>query len=93
MNGEHGATVAHDFDLVPDTDHCRTCGHGRLADVHSCPGCEHENGHQYDDDHPFDNDWTREYFQSIGSGSRVGDPCVWCDHEKCAACPAPGGTA
>lgn len=24
----------HTFDLVPDTDHCRSCGHGRLASQH-----------------------------------------------------------
>ena len=26
--------TAHPFDLAPDTDHCRRCGHGRLAAQH-----------------------------------------------------------
>lgn len=25
----------HEFDLVPDTDHCRKCGHGRFARQHT----------------------------------------------------------
>lgn len=49
-----------------------------------CPSCEDPEGHQYDDD-----------MTAIKWGwddvAQIGDPCVWCDHEKCAACPPPRG--
>lgn len=57
--------------------------------VAPCPPCAADHQHEYDDDRPFDNDWTRDYFRLIGDESRLGDPCVWCDHQKCAGCPAP----
>lgn len=65
---------------------------GPLANTSpACPPCDDgirpgatTDGHQYDDDWPFMDDDLR----FLAPGSRVGDPCVWCDHEKCANCPA-----
>ncbi len=52
-----------------------------------CPPCEEPEGHQYDDDR------TNLLYGWPGPWARLGDPCMWCDHEKCAACPPPrGGT-
>ena len=59
----------------------------RFEAVCACPPCDIGRQHEYDDDYPFDNDWTRNYVQSIGVGSTLGDPCVWCVHSKCEGCP------
>lgn len=54
----------------------------------SCPPCDDPLGHQYDDDRT-----ALLYEFPDGPWSNVGDPCIWCDHEKCEACPPPrGGT-
>lgn len=52
------------------------------------PGAPHGQ-HEYDDDKPFEDDGIRAYFRSLGDKSQTGDPCVWCDHNKCCCCPPP----
>lgn len=52
-----------------------------------CPPCEDAAGHQYDDDrhcilYGIDGPW-----------SKIGDPCMWCDHEKCEGCGPPRGAS
>ena len=52
-----------------------------------CPPCDDPLGHQYDDDR------TNLLYEFDGPWAKVGDPCMWCAHEKCEACPPPrGGT-
>lgn len=38
-------------------------------------------GHLYDDDWPWPDQTD---MRALAPGSRVGDPCIWCDHEKAA---------
>ncbi len=59
------------------------------ASMKPCPPCDDGHQHEYDDDAPFDADDIRAYFRSIGNASSFGDPCVWCDHQKCGVCPPP----
>lgn len=50
-----------------------------------CPPCDEGHRHAFDDDWPF----LALDVSGLASGSRLGDPCVWCEHEKCGACPLP----
>jgi hypothetical protein len=37
------------------------------------------SGHLYDDDWP----WPEQaVWRALAPGSSVGDPCIWCDHDK-----------
>lgn len=50
----------------------------------ACPPCEDAEGHQYDDD-------RHSLLYGLTDWSKVGDPCMWCAHEKCPRCPPPRG--
>jgi hypothetical protein len=61
---------------------CEAC----VQDCSTCPPCEAPEGHQYDDD-------RFSLLYGLTDWSRIGDPCIWCDHAKCEGCPPPrGGT-
>ena len=59
----------------------------------ACPPCAIDaphKQHEYDDDYPFESVFElQDHLRNTSPGSRLGDPCVWCDHEKCPECPPP----